>query len=415
MAISHNIITSGTRGSIGDVTLRQQDGKTVISQKASVVSNPKTYGQALQRMRMAAVTKFYSPLSAVLEQAWQGKNTRQSYSEFLSSALRTIAEYNPPLGVRRSWPFFPLPVQVSRGSLRQFPYALNASGSTFSFSAWTADFADNLGGLSKLLVNGFGMHNGDYCTFLIVLAEADGYRPCFFRVTLDTQSTDNDFSTWLSPLGLEILVSAGSTSFGVVSANTYIAAGAVILSAYRRGVWRRSTQSLAVAADYIAVMQNNFEGSIYDYMSTEASQGAPASDVYLNGDTSRRASSDDGSIIDPSSLLWGSGEANATALGKTALSVVPVNVPSVGNVVGVEFTDGTQAALTGGDRAVRFYHKLWPWGSPSSVVDVPQGTTATLVCPGYQGTTDTEKYDNQCNCCQWVADTLDLPISVFFG
>lgn len=415
MAISHNIITSGTRGSIGDVTLRQQDGKTVISQKASVVSNPKTYGQALQRMRMAAVTKFYSPLSAVLEQAWQGKNTRQSYSEFLSSALRTIAEYNRPIGVRRSWPFFPLPVQVSRGSLRQFPYALNDAGTSFALSAWSdLSYADNIGGLSKMLVDNFGMQNGDYCTFLLVFSDSSGYQPVFFRIALDTQSTDN-FNTFVSPYGLEAIVESDVECLVPASTGTYIAAGAVILSAYRRGVWRRSTQSLAVAADYIAVMQNNFEGSIYDYMESEASQGAPASDVYLNGDTSRRASSDDSSIIDPSALLWGSGEANATALGKTALSVVPVNVPSVGNVVGVEFTDGTQAALTGGDRAVRFYHKLWPWGSPSSVVDVPQGTTATLVCPGYQGGTDTAKYDNQCNCCQWVADTLGLPISAFFG
>lgn len=412
MAISHNIITSGTRGSIGDVTLRQQDGKTVISQKASVVSNPKTYGQALQRMRMAAVTKFYSPLSAVLEQAWQGKNTRQSYSEFLSSALRTIAEYNPPIGVRRSWPFFPLPVQVSRGALMSLPYDVNGSGTHLYLRFWP-DGDTTVGTLSEALINNYGMQAGDYVTFVVVLVSASGYTPLYWRYQLDTTQTAGaplpSGLQWDADSDLQGLTTAIGSSY------QFIAAAAVILSAYRRGVWRRSTQSLAVAADFIAVMQNNFEGSIYDYMGTEASQGVPASDVYLNGDTSRRASSDDSSIIDPSSLLWGSGEANATALGKTALSVVPVNVPSVGNVVGVEFTDGTQAALTGGDRAVRFYHKLWPWGSPSSVVDVPQGTTATLVCPGYQGGTDTAKYDNQCNCCQWVADTLGLPISAFFG
>lgn len=408
MAISHNIITSGTRGSVGDVTLRQQDGKTVISQKASVVSNPKTYGQALQRMRMAAVTKFYSPLSAVLEQAWQGKNTRQSYSEFLSSALRTIAEYNPPIGVRRSWPFFPLPVQVSRGSLRQFPYALNASGSTFSFSAWTADFADNLGGLSKLLVNGFGMHNGDYCTFLIVLAEASGYRPVFFRVTLDTQSTDNDFSTWLSPLGLEILVSAGSTSFEVVSANTYIAAGAVILSAYRRGVWRRSTQSLAVADDYIAVMQSNFEGSIYDYMSTEASQGAPASDVYLNGDTSRRASSDDSSIIDPSSLLFVDAPTSAgVAIPGVAVRVVPVTFNNVA-YLGVEFDDnGTLSSyIYTPDDHTTTYNKLFRWPSCESV-NKPSGFSEDVCSSALNPS------ENSANVAQWLSDQTGVPISRF--
>lgn len=412
MAISHNIITSGTRGSIGDVTLRQQDGKTVISQKASVVSNPKSYGQALQRMRMAAVTKFYSPLSAVLEQAWQGKNTRQSYSEFLSSALRTIAEYNPPIGVRRSWPFFPLPVQVSKGGLLSVTYSLNSAGTQFVLPFWLGPDRESIAGLSSALL-AFGLNIGDYCTFILILSDASGYRPLYFRVKVDT--TNQTSLGDLLPSGLDTVEQGSGVAIASSDDNLFIAAGAVILSAYRRGVWRRSTQSLAVAADYIAVMQSNFEGSIYDYMSTEASQGAPASDVYLNGDTSRRASSDDSSIIDPSSLLWGSGEANATALGKTALSVVPVNVPSVGNVVGVEFTDGTQAALTGGDRAVRYYHKLWPWGSPSSVVDVPQGTTATLVCPGYQGTTDEAKYENECNCCQWVADTLGLPISAFFG
>lgn len=411
MAISHNIITSGTRGSIGDVTLRQQDGKTVISQKASVVSNPKSYAQALQRMRMAAVTKFYSPLSAVLEQAWQGKNTRQSYSEFLSSALRTIAEYNPPIGVRRSWPFFPLPVQVSRGSLRQFPYALNAAGTSFAMTAWSdLSYADNIGGLSKMLIDNFGMQNGDYCTFLLVIANSSGYQPVFFRITLDTQSTV-DLTTFISTYGFEAVVTSDVVCFETALTGQYIAAGAVILSAYRRGVWRRSTQSLAVAADYVAVMQSNFEGSIYDYMSTEASQGAPASDVYLNGDTSRRASSDDSSIIDPSSLLFVDAPTSAgVAIPGVAVRVVPVTYNNVA-YLGVEFdNNGTLSSyIYTPDDHTTAYNKLFRWPSCDSV-NKPSGFSEDVCSSALNPS------ENSANVAQWLSDQTGVPMSRFlFG
>lgn len=90
MAIIDSVIMSRAKGSIGNVTLSTQKGRVIAKQKASIVSNPNTQAQQVQRGKVA---------KAVL--AWQlvGGYVKSGITALLpfASEYNTFTSKNMPL------------------------------------------------------------------------------------------------------------------------------------------------------------------------------------------------------------------------------------------------------------------------------------------------------------------------------
>ena len=66
MAILKGLIRK-MRGSIGDFTFRKNDSRTVVSEKTTDVSNPKTSAQQKHRMKWANIVKMYRGIIPLLD------------------------------------------------------------------------------------------------------------------------------------------------------------------------------------------------------------------------------------------------------------------------------------------------------------------------------------------------------------
>lgn len=61
------------RGSAGDFTFRKDEGRTIVSEKATKVTNPRTPAQQKSRMRWANIVKMYKGITPLLDCAFESK------------------------------------------------------------------------------------------------------------------------------------------------------------------------------------------------------------------------------------------------------------------------------------------------------------------------------------------------------
>lgn len=77
------------RGSAGDLTFSVLNGQQITKQKVSQVTNPKSTGQVVQRMKLSPAQKFYTAFEALLNHSFQnieyGNKSRQF---FMSEAMK---------------------------------------------------------------------------------------------------------------------------------------------------------------------------------------------------------------------------------------------------------------------------------------------------------------------------------------
>ena len=89
-------------------------GQQITKERTSVVSNPKTINQGIQRAIFAAAAKFYSVLWFILNHSWQGiAYHTPSQSEFMRRALNSKLGTSLLKGARP----YPFNYEVSAGSL----------------------------------------------------------------------------------------------------------------------------------------------------------------------------------------------------------------------------------------------------------------------------------------------------------
>lgn len=275
----HNLFLGTATRSVGDITLMRRNGVQVSRVRVRQIANPRTEGQARQRMQFAAVTRFYAPLSACLERSWQGKNRTDSYSAFLKENLKRSKAML--FAVPRSAGFIPMPVQLSNGTMPNAQYEYNTDADAgFIFKTAEVEGAVNLGSVSAALISKYGLNDGDQITFIWSLAQEDGsYDVHYQRIFLDSSSSE---AFNISGLTFEYGEVQGGLS--VYDDDDRMAAFAVIFSRYENGAWRRSTQVMAVRdgweRDYLGA------GAQATYLPEwMTSATVPTSDVYLNGST----------------------------------------------------------------------------------------------------------------------------------
>lgn len=276
----HNIILGTASGSIGDVVLSRVNGQQVQRIRVRSIANPKTDGQAAQRMLMAAITRFYSPLTTCLERSFEGLNRSKSYSKYLK--VNAQLGKSQLFAVPKDAGLVPVPVKISAGTLPSPVVAFNTTSSHgFKMTVAGNAAAENWGELSQQIISQYGVQNGDQVT-IICCIESDNageYTIEYNRFYLDITSTGN-----LPAVGICTL-EAFAGYLAIDHPTHKCAACGIIFSRYYNGKWRRSNSSMVLAANIQSafVGQRAYDNWLPTWQGAEAQ--VPISDIYLNGAT----------------------------------------------------------------------------------------------------------------------------------
>lgn len=276
-----NLFLGTARKKVGDIVLYRRNGVQQARARVRSIANPRSVGQSLQRNYLAPVSRFYAPLSGVLERSFEGLNRSESHNAFTKKNLE-LARANGWF-VPKGNPFIPLPYQLSRGTLTPLSYEVTEVGSILLYTQQNSGDDRSWGRFSQILI-GMGYAAGDQITFVGVLADpnSDEFYPEYCRANLDPVSTLGVSDVLKSP---SIALQCPSGDYVMLSGDDNIVAGAFIISRYESGKWRRSSQVLAVDADLMSRWQGDaaYRAMLESYGQTS---GVPLSDVYLNNGTS---------------------------------------------------------------------------------------------------------------------------------
>ena len=191
-------IATKMSGSVGQLTFKRMGGVTVVSEKVSNVTNPRTASQQNQRTKWGNLVRLYSGISPLLNLAFENKPPRVSdYNMFIKLNVAS-AEVRLTKAEVAAKACVAAPCIVSLGSLLTIETSGNAGESVtdIKLGALTIDNTTTVGDFAKAVVNNNDQFNfGDQISFLIVRQSVNpitGYPQCTFggeRVTLDKSST----------------------------------------------------------------------------------------------------------------------------------------------------------------------------------------------------------------------------------
>lgn len=263
-----NFILGTGSSSIGDVTFARRNGQQIARVRVRKIKNPKSYGQAEQRMISAEVVKFYSRLSGVLETSFEGLSKSESYAKFLSINMN-LARANG-WGAKKG-EVLPFPFQLSAGSLPSPEVELG----TLQTGEPAEGATMNMGTISQLIINQYGLQNGDQVTCIgwkVDVTNEKLYRPTAFRFFLNTESTEAvpAYMSYERPKG-------------GIALRDFEEFSAFIFSRWDGEKWARSNSFVFASGDYLEIWTTPaaYEDAVKTYM--KAGGKTPVSDVYLNG------------------------------------------------------------------------------------------------------------------------------------
>lgn len=287
-----NLILGTASRSIGDVTMYRRNGQQVSRARVRKIGNPRTEGQAKQRMLQAALTRFYSPLASCLEKSFEGKNKMDSYSKYLSVNNRIGRNM---FAVPKNAGWVPVPVKVSGGTMPSPNVSYNeTSDAGFLLDApFREGEVMNLGTLSQALMDAYGLSEGDQVTVIAAInrstADEPNFSPVYFRFFLKPTSMD------AAPSFGGVAFDGGLGFVGLSQTDDALAGVAVIFSRYENNAWRRSNSFMVLAPNIL----EDFTGTegiakwLDEWMNGST---VPTSDVYLNGSTQSPLSPHAGSV-----------------------------------------------------------------------------------------------------------------------
>lgn len=266
------------RGSTKSLTFQVVNGAQVTKDRVTNVKNPRSYAQATQRSKMAAVADAYRALSAICDHSFEsvayGPASRR---QFMSLNLARPIKPEPkgfvlPIGIG---------LQVSKGTLgglegvdgfRLFPTKQGVTGSYPLDAAW----------VNLVLAQSPALQAGDELTFVmcaldqVFQTDVNGthlptVKYAIASIVLDPTSAIN--SKWSYDNANSRLVHSSGFSMDVggstweVGYDVIIATG-IIVSRYAEGKWRRSTCVLSEMGDIAAsgYTDEYFDACIASYM-----------------------------------------------------------------------------------------------------------------------------------------------------
>lgn len=275
-----NFILGTGSSSIGDVTFARRNGQQIARVRVRKIKNPKSYGQAEQRMISAEVVKFYSPLSGVLETSFEGLSKSESYAKFLSINMN-LARANG-WAVNKGSSIIPLPYQLSDGTLSRV--RAETRGLLLSNSEFTGT---TIGNLSAELINEYPtLENGDQITIISFTHDTfdatgsfTNIEMYYSRFFINTESTETIAASEVKVLNNEDKYVVPK---GIPGTSTPFASG-IIVSRYENNAWRRSPGFMVIEGAFLNLHKGDaiYEAAVATYM--KAGGRTPVSDVYLNG------------------------------------------------------------------------------------------------------------------------------------
>lgn len=288
----------GARGKLAGSVLQKSAVAGTIIRENVTPKNPRSQAQATRRASFAPAAKFYSPLSVVLEQSWEGKSKAESYQAFLKQAIKDCGEGG--WWVPKGTGFYPMPFQVSNGTLPTVQYIMmDDQGDLALLNTEDNDeFSDlvpeTVGDLSQIFLK-LGYEEGEQITFIFVLwKDGNGAHPTYCRFILESES--NVPIDW-SQFEVEVAKETDDPiKFSAVyGSGQQLIAGAIIASKFENNKWRRSTQRVSVDEGVMAAITSSeaFDDSTASYR--DNLESIRESDVYLNDGVAVTAASAAGS------------------------------------------------------------------------------------------------------------------------
>ena len=256
------------RGKVGNMVgynLKDSNNKQTQGVRVyqPVVKNPKTYGQAEQRAKLAPINATYRALKAIIDRGQEGKAYgNKSRLAWLSDAMKA---FNGGWFEKGAAITAPALVPLTKGSLSTI---LNAEESddqpTIRFSATITPAPETIGALSTSLLNEFPILKvGDQITFIKVLSGNGGFNASIDSIVIDT--TDNS--------ALPSFLTVDDDQVMAFQDTNNAAANAIILSREGDGGQHlRSTTGLVKGSGYAATILTDAakEAAIKSYMSAGA-------------------------------------------------------------------------------------------------------------------------------------------------
>ena len=282
MAILTGIFRKQT-GSIGDMTLRLVNGRTVTSEKVTR-NNSKTYAQMRRRVQWANIVNLWRTFEGNLHPSFESRPAGVSdFNAFVSANIGMVPVYLEQAEAQRGAAVV-APYQVTRGSLPSISVSANGTsgevGTDISLGSLTVGDSTTLKQFSDAIVeNNPTFKFGDQITAFVAYQSVNTVTGVpyvdvkAFEVTLDHEDTE----TLVADLDPELLVFAKQGSSDKLGMNQTVNGGVVYVHS-RKGVGRTlvSTQRMVVSNTLLARYQSGAK-------LTEAIQsyGGKVSSAYL--------------------------------------------------------------------------------------------------------------------------------------
>lgn len=289
------IFAGEIRGSVGKVTFRKANGENVVSQKVTQVTNPRTMGQQVQRMKMYTVIKAYSLMKNICDHSFENAKGRSGNmsmfvkknvnSLWMSMYQTQLEPGNCYLDMGEQNKIAPNNYLISEGSLQNNVVPVNMQINVNGDSSWIhviglkgsegAYTRDNLQDITvKELHDLFGCEIGTQIT----ICSISGYTNPVFNYSRYVFDKDSAEDKVFTTVGQQIKVSddvldmnntkiTNGAIIGIMKSGdspnqkSYLWLGtqsgsgeegvacSVILSSKENGAWKRSTATLEWTLD----------------------------------------------------------------------------------------------------------------------------------------------------------------------
>lgn len=262
------------RGSTKSLTFQVSDGKQITKDRVSVVKNPRSQAQMVQRAIMKTASSAYNAGKEIFDHSFEGTTYGQpSMSLFRSLNSQLLRQSLPNINISEwsaaSDAIYPNPYIVSKGTLPTV-HAHFATGPNERLHTVTGQPIDTIGSLDQdVLLKALGAQVGDMLTVLIIDAD---HKFSWCRIKINDTAFGPDFITFEisdpEAFTASWTVADGKGTLKMSSPLT-VEATATILSRKGNGVWLRSPEQM------VSLPLHNYDDVIGDY---------PVGDSYiLNG------------------------------------------------------------------------------------------------------------------------------------
>lgn len=287
------------RGSTKSHTYQVNNGQQITKDRVSIIRNPRTVAQTIQRMKINNARLFYNALNSasargVINHSFQGvayhDPTRRA---FMSLAMKKIGGPYVPKGVM-SW--VPGDYQVSKGSLQSLNAVISTTAPTPTAeqSLTTIQSGDTLTAANVALLNALGVPTGAQVSIVAVGLNGSLYEATAYEFINEAGESipDSDYGFMLYIL---TTTATGAVASAVLNVGLY--AGCCIISQRdQSGNWLRSSEKMWISddirEDYYS--PSAFQAALESYQADD-NANALNNPYFLNQADSTRVY--DGSII----------------------------------------------------------------------------------------------------------------------